>query len=198
MALDLCESRDTGPPKGIGVFATVPIKRGTVVWTEAADCDEARAQYTPEEIETWPDERKRRLGFFGVVLDNGNTCVDAYLRPWVDMERDTIPYEDAPDNGMFFNHSCAPNLVWADDKTLIAWRDIEVGAEMTYDYGTEDTVVSPFACGCGEATCRGKVGGEEWRELQHVYGRHFRDGPLSAIDAAAAEADAADVAKAVC
>jgi hypothetical protein len=34
MALDLCERRDLGSPKGFGSFATKLIKKGTVIWTE--------------------------------------------------------------------------------------------------------------------------------------------------------------------
>ncbi len=64
----------------------------------------------------------------------------------------------------WFNHSCAPNTdvlsKWDPEaKTVRAWwvalRDIEVGEEITYDYGFAAEVAEP--CACGAATCRGVI-----------------------------------------
>jgi hypothetical protein len=64
----------------------------------------------------------------------------------------------------WFNHSCDPNTEvmasWdAGAQTVRAWwvalRDIEIGEEITYDYGFDADVAEP--CACGAATCRGLI-----------------------------------------
>lgn len=68
----------------------------------------------------------------------------------------------------WFNHSCAPNTEvlsrWdAEANTIRAWwvalRDIEVGEEITYDYGFVAEVAEP--CACGAASCRGVIVDED-------------------------------------
>lgn len=78
--------------------------------------------------------------------------------------------------GLFINHSCDPNLVWKDDKTLMTWRGIKAGEELTYDYGTEDLKVDSFQCQCGAVKCRGVIEGQEWKktDMQEKYGKHFQ------------------------
>lgn len=64
----------------------------------------------------------------------------------------------------WFNHSCDPNtevmVEWdAETQTMTAWwvalRDIEVGEEITYDYGFSAEVAEP--CACGSPACRGVI-----------------------------------------
>lgn len=64
----------------------------------------------------------------------------------------------------WFNHSCDPNSEvlsrWdAEAQTVRAWwvalRDIEIGEEITYDYGFVAEVAEP--CACGAAQCRGLI-----------------------------------------
>ena len=64
----------------------------------------------------------------------------------------------------WFNHSCDPNSEvlghWdAEAQTMRAWwvalRDIEVGEEITYDYGFNAEVAEP--CACGSPLCRGVI-----------------------------------------
>lgn len=84
---------------------------------------------------------------------------------------------DPPDSGLdrqlfwdltcqtrWFNHSCDPNtevmVEWdAEAQTIRAWwialRDIEIGEEITYDYGFVAEVAEP--CACGSAACRGVI-----------------------------------------
>jgi uncharacterized protein len=61
------------------------------------------------------------------------------------------------------NHSCDPNAGLADDVSLAAMRDIEIGEEITFDYST--TVVDDWhmQCSCGAACCRGFIG--RYRDL---------------------------------
>ena len=64
----------------------------------------------------------------------------------------------------WFNHSCDPNTEvmsrWDHEaQTVRAWwvalRDIEVGEEITYDYGFVAEVAEP--CACGSPQCRGLI-----------------------------------------
>ena len=86
------------------------------------------------------------------------------------------------------NHSCDPNLWWADAYTLVARRDIAVDEELTNDYATS-TGDEEFAmpCRCGTRLCRGVVTGSDWTrpELQQRYGDHWVPGLLVRIRHAA-------------
>jgi len=66
----------------------------------------------------------------------------------------------------FFNHSCDPNCESTVEKRRVyieALRDIEPGAELTYDYQIQredddpDNIDEVFACRCGFARCRGTM-----------------------------------------
>jgi uncharacterized protein len=74
------------------------------------------------------------------------------------------------------NHSCDPNLWWANAYTLVARRPIGTGEEVTSDYATSTAVAGfAMACACGSSLCRGVITGEDWRlpELQARYGDHW-------------------------
>jgi hypothetical protein len=56
------------------------------------------------------------------------------------------------------NHSCEPNVVWRDDRWVVALRRIRPGEELAVDYAT--TELDPFwrmECSCGCPRCRGIV-----------------------------------------
>ena len=59
----------------------------------------------------------------------------------------------------FTNHSCEPNaLIRA--RELIALRDIEAWADVTFDYNTTEYVMhEPFDCQCGSKHCLGRIKG---------------------------------------
>lgn len=124
-----------------------------------------------------------RLG--GTVVDNGEVrrrlrerSANASL-PYVD----TISLDESTNLVLpegeairFGNHSCDPNLWWADALTLVARRDIGLGEELTNDYATS-TGLSDFRmpCACGTENCRGVITGEDWRleTLQREYLDHW-------------------------
>lgn len=95
------------------------------------------------------------------------------------------------------NHSCAPNtgLRFADDGVfLIAIRDITPGEEITWDYST--TLSDPnwrMPCACGDASCRGMIGGfdtlplerQRWFTEQDMVAPYLRE-PKSAAKVQAA------------
>jgi len=76
---------------------------------------------------------------------------------------------------LFLNHSCEPNVGFAGNIVLVAMRDIGPGEELTTDYALFDDYDGEMECRCGAASCRGLIGGRDWRrpELQRKYGSYF-------------------------
>lgn len=82
------------------------------------------------------------------------------------------------DIGYFINHSCDSNTWMSDAFTLIARRNIEIGEEITVDYGlfdADEEHISSWECQCESSICRKKITGKDWRlpELQERYRDHF-------------------------
>ena len=67
------------------------------------------------------------------------------------------------------NHSCDPNCGIRVNSTgahdFVAFRDIEFGEELTFDYAMRNDVVEIFPpdCACGARNCRGRIDG--WKTL---------------------------------
>ncbi|HLT35795.1 MAG TPA: SET domain-containing protein-lysine N-methyltransferase [Enhygromyxa sp.] len=89
------------------------------------------------------------------------------------------------------NHSCDPNAGMSGPLTLVAMRVIMPGEEVCYDYAMSDgSDYDEFECGCGAASCRGRVTGQDWRQpaLWQRYAGYFspylerRIAALGAID----------------
>lgn len=76
---------------------------------------------------------------------------------------------------LFLNHSCEPNVGFAGNIVLVAMRDIGPGEELTTDYALFDDYDGEMECRCGAASCRGLIGGRDWRrpELQRKYASYF-------------------------
>jgi hypothetical protein len=76
---------------------------------------------------------------------------------------------------LFLNHSCEPNVGFAGNIVLVAMRDIAAGEELTTDYALFDDYDGEMACSCASASCRGTIGGRDWRrpELQRRYAGYF-------------------------
>lgn len=138
------------PGKGIGSFATEPIEAGETV-----------------------------AGFGGYVMtrDSLNQLTEDRQSRSIQIARDLYlaPGEE-PEDGDMLNHSCEPSCVLLGATVVIAWRDIAVGEELTFDYATcDDSDYDEFECLCGADTCRGKVTGNDWKrpELREKYAGHF-------------------------
>ena len=61
---------------------------------------------------------------------------------------------------MFINHSCDPNCETEVERGRVwikAIKNIEAGAEITYDYHLYDGDDDEQICNCGTATCRGTM-----------------------------------------
>ena len=85
------------------------------------------------------------------------------------------------------NHSCEPNLGWADDHTLVATRDIAAGEELTIDYAT--IITDPdfvMMCHCETYRCRQVIEGTDWKipQLQKRYARQWAPDVQRMIDEA--------------
>lgn len=74
------------------------------------------------------------------------------------------------------NHSCDPTLGWADERTLVAVRDIRDGQELTTDYALD--IADPafmMICHCETYRCRQVIEGDDWRipQLQQRYAGYW-------------------------
>jgi len=84
------------------------------------------------------------------------------------------------------NHSCDPNCGMSGQIALVALRPLEPGEEICFDYAMSDgTPYDQFPCGCGAATCRGRVSGDDWQrpELWERYRGYFSPYLQRRIDA---------------
>src|SRR5882757_9409591 len=141
---DLIEVRRSGV-HGLGVFAAKAIRKGTRVIEyvgERVSHDEADRRYEEKDAD---DSHT-----FLFIVDS-KTVIDA-----------GVDGNDA----RFFNHSCDPNCESTVEKRRVyieALRDIEQGAELTYDYQIQredddpDNIDDVFACRCGFPQCRGTM-----------------------------------------
>jgi hypothetical protein len=129
-----------GAIAGAGVFATEPISKHELVafWAGHA--------ITYAEMRALPP---------GIADLPVQVWFDTFLGP-------TRPEEiEAVDR---MNHSCEPNCGVRGSVALVARRDIAPGEELTFDYGTTDTVGLEMECKCGAPTCRGVVTSDDWKD----------------------------------
>jgi SET domain-containing protein len=116
---------------GLGMFATVPIKKGTFI-----------AEYTgPLMTNKECDEKRENRYWFEV---NARWTIDGSPRSNV---------------ARYFNHSCRPNAdpMIRDRRIRIkSIKNIAEGDEITYNYGKDyfDAYIKPHGCQCDK--CRAK------------------------------------------
>jgi hypothetical protein len=70
------------------------------------------------------------------------------------------------------NHSCDPNVGWADERTLVTMADVAAGVELVTDYAMRIVEADWFMrCHCPSYRCRQMVEGSDWRipQLQQRY-----------------------------
>jgi hypothetical protein len=141
---DLIEVRRSNV-HGLGVFAMKPIAKGTRIIEyvgERVSHNEADRRY---------EEKDANDSHTFLFIVDSKTVIDA-----------GVDGNDA----RFFNHSCDPNCESTVEKRRVyieAIRDIEPGAELTYDYQIQredddpDDIDAVFACRCGFPQCRGTM-----------------------------------------
>jgi len=169
---------------GKGLYATKLIKKGEVVWKDSNCWQTGIALSTNEVYKTLSfDEQKVFVNFsYQIGHDQylGITTVEA-------AERDASNY---------WNHSCDANTKFVNDFLMVASRDIQLGEEVTMDYGIFTTVewegeikkiAAPqqIKCLCGAAKCRGRVSKDDWKlpELREKYKGAFPSFIQEMIDA---------------
>jgi hypothetical protein len=130
---------------GLGVFAAKHIPKGTRIIEyvgERVSHDEADRRY---------EEKDANDSHTFLFIVDSKTVIDAGA--------------DGND-ARFFNHSCDPNCESTVEKRRVyieALRDIDAGAELTYDYQIQredddpDNIDEVFACRCGFPQCRGTM-----------------------------------------
>jgi hypothetical protein len=130
---------------GLGVFAAKRIPKGTRIIEyvgERVSHDEADRRY---------EEKDANDSHTFLFIVDSKTVIDA-----------GVDGNDA----RFFNHSCDPNCESTVEKRRVyieALRDIDAGAELTYDYQIQredddpDNIDEVFACRCGFPQCRGTM-----------------------------------------
>lgn len=67
------------------------------------------------------------------------------------------------DIGKYVNHSCTPNTLTTGYGFQVALRDIQVGEEITDDYGIYTEDFGPLLC--NEPTCRGHIRSSDFLKL---------------------------------
>lgn len=128
----------TSEMDGHGLFAARPVPRGTIVWS--SDDGDARLVVTHRQLRALPPHVHH------LAYRNRDRFILCF------------------DGSQFMNHSCDPNLAWADDDHLVAVRDIAEGEEVTFDYATSETHPwwrPKWVCRCGSPACRRVISGRD-------------------------------------
>jgi uncharacterized protein len=118
---------------GFGVFATRFIPKGTITWA----LDDLDQLLEPELVKALDEDRKKLVLKYSYRNQHGK-----FVLCW--------------DNGRFVNHSFHANCIGTAYEIEIAVRDIQVGEQLTDDYGTLN-VDEPFDCLPEEGTDRSRV-----------------------------------------
>ncbi len=145
-------------------------------------------------LEARPNTAKGNFGVYAkafiskgelIICWGGDVVTGAQLARLTPREQEhSIQIEDdlyqvpvrQPETGDYINHSCEPNVGLSSSITLITLRDVWPDEEICFDYAMSDsTPYCEFTCGCGTATCRQQVTGDDWKlpELQARYDGYF-------------------------
>lgn len=127
------ELRQRGGDVGLGVVATRPIPRGTILWT----LDRFDRVLDPSVVRHWPEAIRGVVERYAYVDGDGRLVFC-----W--------------DDGRRMNHACDPASIGVGQTFEVARRDLQPGEELTCDYATLN-MSTALACACGGPTCRGLV-----------------------------------------
>ena len=136
------------PIHGKGLFAVAPLTPGEIVCVKGGHIfDGQRLRSMPE----WYRAAEIQI------------AEELFIGPLAEDEREG--------SMIFSNHSCEPNIGVQGQIVFVAMRDIEAGEELTHDWATTDDDSYEMQCGCGSASCRKIITGQDWqrRELQEKY-----------------------------
>jgi SET domain-containing protein len=137
---------------GVGVFAVSEIKKGLIV-AEGLRISDFKHLVSWEKFKKLDDAIKEKVMAFCVGTPEG-----------------FVPPEDKNFNNLsvewFFNHSCVGNLGFDKHGDFVAISDIQIGEEITYDYGLVETNPNfNMRCKCKDKACRKVITGDDWKQL---------------------------------
>ena len=136
---------------GLGVFATRPIRKGTVVWA----LDDLDQRLSPVRVRRLGPRYRALLDRYAFFNSAGESVVC-----W--------------DLGRFVNHGCDANAISTGWDFDVAVRDIEPGEEICNDYGALN-LDENFTCHCGSQVCRGTIHPEDFDRLWEGWDAQVRD-----------------------
>lgn len=134
--------------KGYGVVATQFIPKGTITWVQ----DSLDRVFTPSQYDEFLPIYKDILDTYTFRNNEGN-----YILCW--------------DNGRFVNHSFKSNCLSTAYDFEIAVRDIEIGEELTDDYGYLN-ISEPFK-GMDEGTKRKYVYPDDLKKYYKMWDKQL-------------------------
>jgi len=118
---------------GLGVFATRPIPKGTIVWA----LDDLDQRLSPVRVSRLGSRYQALLDRYAFFNAEGERVVC-----W--------------DIARFVNHSCEANAISTGWHFDIAVRDIAAGEEICNDYGALN-LEETFTCHCRSSACRNQI-----------------------------------------
>ena len=118
---------------GYGIFATDLIPKGTITWV----LDALDFVLTTEVITSLLPKQIQFIEKYAYIDNQGR-----FILSW--------------DIGKYCNHSCKPTTVPIGSICDVAVHDIQIGEEITCDYGTCN-IRKNLLCQCGVQGCRGIV-----------------------------------------
>jgi hypothetical protein len=138
------------PVIGFGVVATARIPRGTITWVR-----------DPLDVALSASEAAALGVLYQATLDRFTFIDGAGQRVlcW--------------DIARYINHSCDPVCLAPGFDFEIAVRDVEVGEQLSDDYGALNTL-EPFECACQAASCRRVVRPDDHVRLAEVWDEQLR------------------------
>jgi hypothetical protein len=141
------EVRWISSEKGYGVFATALIPKGTISYVK----DELDLVFTRDHPLVQDERYRAIVDRYSYVDGSGN-----FILSW--------------DHAKYVNHCCFPNTLSTGYGFEIAIRDIQVGDEITDDYGVF-TVEHEMEMGCTRRGCRRIVRHEDFDKLTDQWDR---------------------------
>ncbi len=146
---------------GLGLIATSKIKKNEIVWQASKN----HLTYKMTDINSWSQEKQKEFKRYSYECEKEYFLLDGTI-------------------GKYMNHSCNPNCVWQNNRTLIAKDDINIDDEITYDYSTAQLSRNlKMNCKCGSDKCRKIITNHDYKNIdfQQQYGKNLPSHILEAI-----------------